>query len=51
MRLLKSNDEETDTKIVLHSDVGAYHIVNSSPDIDVLVLLTFHCDEIDASSL
>ena len=43
VRLLKSNHEEADTKMVLHAayaaDVGANNIAISSQDTDVLVLL------------
>ena len=55
MRLLKSNHEEAETKMGMHAayaaDVCANNIVISSPDTDVLVLLTYHHDKIDATNL
>ena len=37
--------------MVQHADVGGNSIVISSPDTDVLVLLTYHHDKIDATHL
>ena len=50
VRLLKSNQEEADTRICLHARVaaetGSKCIVVSSPDTDVLVLLLHHQNDI-----
>ena len=55
MRLLKSNHDEANTKMVLHAayaaDVGENNIVISIPDTDVFVLLTYHLNQIDATKL
>lgn len=52
---LKLNQEEADTRIVLHakaaSETGANHIVINSPDTDVLVLLLHHRTLICASEI
>jgi len=52
---LKSNHEEADTRMCVHARVaaenGADHIVISSPDTDVLVLLLHHRPAISASEV
>ena len=52
---LKSNHEEADTRMCIHARVaaenGADHIVISSPDMDVLVLLLHHRSAISASEV
>ena len=52
---LKSNHEEADTRMCIHARVaaenGADHIVISSPDTDVLVLLLHHLPAISASKV
>jgi len=52
---LKSNHEEADTRMCVHArvaaDNGADHIVISSPNTDVLVLLFHHRPAISASEV
>ena len=55
VRLLTSNHEEADTKLILHAvyaaDIGAKNVVVSSPDTDVLVLLLGHRASIGADNI
>jgi hypothetical protein len=53
--LLASNQEEADTRLILHATYaannGADTIVVCSPDTDVLVLLTYHRSTINAAKI